>query len=103
MSPYFVQLRGRLRLIFDAPDLETARRLKDELGRDLAHEVPKAAARLKEGFGDAMAVMEMDEVGTTFRTRRRQPEMAWGYYHSVGRRRGQGALQEREGSSPREA
>lgn len=55
------ELHGRLRLIFDAPDLETARRLKAEVVQQYADRAPKAVARLEEGFDDAMAVMALPE------------------------------------------
>lgn len=50
-----------LRLVFDAPDLETARRLKDDLLRTYAERAPKAVERLEAGFEDAMAVMALPE------------------------------------------
>ncbi len=53
------EFHGRLRLVFDAPDLDTARRLKDDLVRDYASRAPKAVARLEEGFDDATAVMAL--------------------------------------------
>lgn len=55
------ELRGRLRLIFDAPDLETARQLKAEVVQQYADRAPKAVERLEEGFDDAMAVMALPE------------------------------------------
>lgn len=51
------ELHGRLRIIFDAPDLETARRLKAEVVEQCAERAPKPSERLEEGFEDAMAVM----------------------------------------------
>ncbi|MBE3519257.1 MAG: IS256 family transposase [Firmicutes bacterium] len=51
----------RLRLVFDAPDLETARRLKDDLLQTYAERAPKAVERLEAGFEDAMAVMALPE------------------------------------------
>lgn len=48
-----------LRLVFDAPDVETARQLKEALVGQWACRAPKAVARLEEGFEDAMAVMAL--------------------------------------------
>jgi len=53
------ELHGRLRLIFDAPDLETARRLLNETIDAFGARAPKAVARLEAGFEDAMAVMAL--------------------------------------------
>lgn len=55
------ELHGRLRLIFDAPDMETARRLLRETMEAYAHRAPKAVAKLEAGFEDAMAVMALPE------------------------------------------
>ncbi|HAF71199.1 MAG: Transposase mutator type [Acetothermia bacterium 64_32] len=55
------ELHGRLRLIFDAPDLATARRLMDDVIRDYVQRAPKAIERLEAGFEDAMAVMALPE------------------------------------------
>lgn len=53
------EFHGRLRLVFDAPDLDTARHLKDDLVRDFTDRAPKAVERLEEGFDDAVAVMAL--------------------------------------------
>lgn len=55
------ELHGRLRLILDAPDLETARRLKAEVVQQYADRAPKAVERLEEGSDEAMAVMALPE------------------------------------------
>ncbi len=55
------ELHGRLRLIFDAPDLATARRFMDEVIRDYGYRAPKAVERLEAGFEDAMAVMTLPQ------------------------------------------
>ncbi|AER65755.1 transposase mutator type (plasmid) [Thermovirga lienii DSM 17291] len=52
-------LHGRLRLIFDAPDMETARRLLNETIEAFGARAPKAVERLEAGFEDAMAVMAL--------------------------------------------
>ncbi len=52
-------LHGRLRLIFDAPDMETARRLLNETIEAFSARAPKAVERLEAGFEDAMAVMAL--------------------------------------------
>jgi transposase-like protein len=53
------EFHGRLGVLFNAPDLDTARRLKDDLLRDYADRAPKAVQRLEEGFDDVMAVMAL--------------------------------------------
>jgi transposase-like protein len=53
------ELHGRLRLIFDAPDMETARRLLNETIEAFGARAPKAVERLEAGFEDAMAVMAL--------------------------------------------
>jgi putative transposase len=50
------ELHARLRLIFDAPDLSTARQLLDAILADYESRAPKAMERLEAGFEDAMAV-----------------------------------------------
>src|SRR5690606_31803988 len=50
------ELHGRLRLLFDAPDLATARRILDDILADYEQRAPKAVERLEAGFEDAMAV-----------------------------------------------
>ncbi len=53
------ELHGRLRLILDSPDMETARRLLDETIEAFSARAPKAVERLEAGFEDAMAVMAL--------------------------------------------
>lgn len=55
------ELHGRLRLIFDAPDMETARRLLDETMEAFGTRAPKAVERLEAGFEDAVAVMALPQ------------------------------------------
>jgi len=55
------ELKARLRLVFDAPDITTARRLLDDLLSDYQDSAPRAIERLEEGFDDAMAVMALPE------------------------------------------
>jgi len=55
------ELHGRLRLLFDAPDLATARRILDDILADYEQRAPKAVERLEAGFEDAMAVMALPE------------------------------------------
>lgn len=55
------ELHGRLRMIFDAPDMETARRLLNETIEAFGARAPKAVERLEAGFEDAMAVMALPE------------------------------------------
>ncbi len=47
------ELHGRLRLIFDAPDVETARGLLNETIEAFGARAPKAVERLEVGFEDA--------------------------------------------------
>lgn len=56
-----VELHGRLRLIFDAPDVETARGLLNETIEAFGARAPKAVERLEAGLEDAMAVMALPE------------------------------------------
>ncbi|NPV80208.1 MAG: Transposase [Candidatus Methanosuratincola subterraneus] len=55
------RLHSRLRYIFDAPDIETARRLKDEVAQEFGAQAPRAIERLEAGFEDAMGVMALPE------------------------------------------
>ncbi len=55
------EMHRRLRLVFDAPDLPTARRLMNELAQDFGTQAPKAVERLEAGFEDAMGVMALPE------------------------------------------
>jgi len=51
----------KARLIFQAPDMEEARRRRDEFLEAFEKKVPKATACLEEAFDDAMAVMALPE------------------------------------------
>jgi len=55
------ELHARVRLIFEAPDLATARRLLAELVNDFGERAPKAVERLEEAFEDALAVLALPE------------------------------------------
>jgi transposase-like protein len=55
------EFHGKLRLIFEAPDMITARRLLEEVLQDYAERAPKAAKCLEDGFEDATAVMALPE------------------------------------------
>lgn len=48
-------------MIFDAPNMETARRLLNETIEAFGNRLPKAVERLEVGFEDAMAVMALPE------------------------------------------
>jgi transposase-like protein len=52
-------LHPRLRLLFTAPDLPTARALLADLLRDFAASAPKAIGLLEAAFDDVMAVMAL--------------------------------------------
>ncbi len=55
------ELKARLKLLFDAPDLVTARRLLDDVLADFSEKAPKAMECLENGFDDATAVMVLPE------------------------------------------
>lgn len=55
------KLHARLRHIFDAPDLDTARRLLGEVVQEFEAVAPKAIEKLEAGFEDAIAVMALPE------------------------------------------
>lgn len=51
----------KAKLVFQAPDMEEARRRRDEFIEAFEKKVPKATACLEEAFDDAMAVMALPE------------------------------------------
>jgi putative transposase len=51
----------KAKLVFQAPDMEEARRRRDEFIEAFEKKVPKAVACLEEAFDDAMAVMALPE------------------------------------------
>lgn len=55
------ELKVRLKLLFDAPDLVTARRLLDDVLADFSEKAPKAMECLENGFDDVTAVMVLPE------------------------------------------
>ena len=55
------ELKARLRLLFDAPDLVTARKLLNDVLADFAEKAPKAMRCLESGFDDATVVMALPE------------------------------------------
>jgi transposase-like protein len=55
------ELKPRLKLIFDAPDLGTARKLLVDVLEDFAKKAPKAMDCLESGFDDATVVMALPE------------------------------------------
>lgn len=54
-------MHGRLRLIFDAPDMKTARRRLYKTIEVFSDRAPGVVEKLEEGFEDAMAVMALSE------------------------------------------
>jgi putative transposase len=50
-------LKAKLRLMFNAPDIKTARSLLDDIVSEYAQKAPRAVSCLEAGFEDAMAVM----------------------------------------------
>ena len=55
------ELHGRLRLIFDAPDIKMARRLWHETIEAFGIRASKAVERLEAGFENVMAVIALPE------------------------------------------
>ena len=55
------ELHSRLRVMFDAPDMETARLLFQQILNDYQEKAPKAMKVLENGFDDATAVMALPE------------------------------------------
>jgi len=53
------ELHARVRAIFEAPDLETARMLLEKLVSDYAERAPTAVATLERGFDAATAVLAL--------------------------------------------
>lgn len=51
----------KAKLVFQAPDMEEARRRRDEFIETFEKKAPKAVACLEEAFDDAMAVMALPE------------------------------------------
>jgi putative transposase len=54
-------LKSQLRLMFNAPDMKTARNLLDDIVEEYAQKAPRAVVCLEAGFDDAMAVMALPE------------------------------------------
>ena len=55
------ELKARLKLLFDAPDLVTARKLLDDILADFSEKAPKAMSCLESGFDDATVVMSLPQ------------------------------------------
>ncbi len=55
------ELRARLKLLFDAPDMVTARKLLNDVLADFSEKTPRAMQCLESGFDDATAVMALPE------------------------------------------
>ncbi len=55
------ELKARLKLLFDAPDLVTARKLLNDVLADFSEKAPKAMSCLESGFDDATVVMNLPE------------------------------------------
>ncbi len=53
------ELHPRIRMIFEAPDMGTARKLLQETLQEYEGRAPKAISALEDGFDDAMAVMAL--------------------------------------------
>jgi transposase-like protein len=55
------EVHRRVRAIFEAPDVETARLLLDQFRVDCAQHAPAAVSTLERGFDDALAVLALPE------------------------------------------
>ena len=55
------ELKPKLKLLFDAPDLVTARKLLNDVLADFSEKAPKAMVCLESGFDDATVVMALPE------------------------------------------
>jgi putative transposase len=51
----------RVRVILDAPDMKTARMLKNDFAEEFADKAPKAAQVLEDGFDDVTAVLALPD------------------------------------------
>jgi putative transposase len=58
---YHDALKAKLRLMFNAPDIETARDLLESIALEFSQKAPRAVSCLEAGFDDAMAVMALPE------------------------------------------
>ena len=59
---YHDALKAKLRLMFNAPDMKTARDLLDDIVGEYSERAPRAVSCLEAGFEDAMAVMALPEL-----------------------------------------
>jgi putative transposase len=55
------ELKPKLKLLFDAPDLVTARKLLNDVLANFSEKAPKAMVCLESGFDDATVVMALPE------------------------------------------
>jgi putative transposase len=53
------EVHRRVRAIFEAPDVETARLLLEKVSADYLHRAPAAVATLERGFEDATAILAL--------------------------------------------
>jgi len=60
-KPYQAKLKSKLQLLSNAPDMDTARRLLDDVLLEYSGKAPRAMACLETGFEDPMAVMTLPE------------------------------------------
>lgn len=77
------ELAERIRAILHAPDLKTARMLRDQVLADYEEKAPKAMAILEEGFDDATAVLVLPE---RYRKRLRTTNMVERLIEEIRRR-----------------
>lgn len=62
------EIYRKVREILDAPDLDTARLLLDQMLSEYADKAPKALQVLEDGFDDATAVLSLPERYASFQT-----------------------------------
>lgn len=55
------QIKGRLRTVFEASDIETSRKLARDIADEFIEKAPKAVETLESGFDDATAVLALPE------------------------------------------
>lgn len=55
------ELKVRLKALFDAPDLNTSRKILKDVMLDFAEKAPRGVTCLEEGFDDATVVMALPQ------------------------------------------
>ena len=55
------QIKGRLRTVFEASDIETSRKLARDIADEFIEKAPKAVETLESGFDDTTAILALPE------------------------------------------